>query len=499
MTSSFSRPAAAAVSAPGKVLIAGGYLVLDAAFSGAVVAASARFRCVVAADTTATTTSANVLLVTVHSPQFPADGPRQYLLSLAGIEGPAPRFEPLSSPPSPNPFIDHALRVALQLAHLRLGSDRFAAALPSDRPLIISVLADNDFYSQRAVLEARGQASGNTRREALASLPPFVAQPGPIARVQKTGLGSSAALVTSLVAGIWRYTTGTLDCDWIHAGAQVAHCLAQGKIGSGFDVASAVYGTHVYRRFPAAAIAPVLELGAKATGADLAPLVISLAPPAAATDRAFALPPRVRLALADVSAGSNTPSLVSKVLAWRAANPTDADQQWRELQECNERLVAAFRSLTSLAAADPAAYSAALEAWATTTTDGREDVSSPVAPVVDLLAESRLRMREMGESASVPIEPMEQSTLLDACMSVPGVLGAGVPGAGGYDAIYVLYADLPGVQHSLDAVLATFANVTPLLAEASPASLVDESDLVHGPNNSAVESVIAQYLAGELP
>jgi phosphomevalonate kinase len=34
----------------------------------------------------------------------------------------------------------------------------------------------------------------------------------------------------------------------------------------------------------------------------------------------------------------------------------------------------------------------------------------------------------MGESASVPIEPDEQTELLDACCAIPGVIGGGVPG-----------------------------------------------------------------------
>lgn len=35
------------------------------------------------------------------------------------------------------------------------------------------------------------------------------------------------------------------------------------------------------------------------------------------------LPPLIRLVLADVSAGSNTPSLVSKVLKWRQEKPDE--------------------------------------------------------------------------------------------------------------------------------------------------------------------------------
>lgn len=34
----------------------------------------------------------------------------------------------------------------------------------------------------------------------------------------------------------------------------------------------------------------------------------------------------------------------------------------------------------------------------------------------------------MGETAGVPIEPDEQTELLDACCAIPGVIGGGVPG-----------------------------------------------------------------------
>ena len=34
-----------------------------------------------------------------------------------------------------------------------------------------------------------------------------------------------------------------------HNLAQFVHCVAQGKVGSGFDVSSAVFGSHLYTRF----------------------------------------------------------------------------------------------------------------------------------------------------------------------------------------------------------------------------------------------------------
>lgn len=34
-----------------------------------------------------------------------------------------------------------------------------------------------------------------------------------------------------------------------HNLAQFVHCVAQGKVGSGFDVSAAVFGSHLYTRF----------------------------------------------------------------------------------------------------------------------------------------------------------------------------------------------------------------------------------------------------------
>jgi len=47
----------------------------------------------------------------------------------------------------------------------------------------------------------------------------------------------------------------------------------------------------------------------------------------------------------------------------------------------------------------------------------------------------------MGTESCVPIEPESQTSLLDACLQVDGVLIAGVPGAGGFDAIFCVIAN----------------------------------------------------------
>ena len=47
-------------------------------------------------------------------------------------------------------------------------------------------------------------------------------------------------------------------------------------------------------------------------------------------------------------------------------------------------------------------------------------------------------LKEMGNKAGVDIEPDQQTILADATSALPGVVSAGVPGAGGYDALYAI-------------------------------------------------------------
>jgi len=66
---------------------------------------------------------------------------------------------------------------------------------------------------------------------------------------KKTGLGSSAAATVALTAGLYFAINGRLDLMEIHRIAQIANYKRQGGIGSGFDIAAAVFGSIVYRKF----------------------------------------------------------------------------------------------------------------------------------------------------------------------------------------------------------------------------------------------------------
>lgn len=67
----------------------------------------------------------------------------------------------------------------------------------------------------------------------------------------KSGLGSSAAVTVATIAALFKtFGTGHVkNLEEIHKVSQISHSLAQNKIGSGFDVASACYGSVLYSRY----------------------------------------------------------------------------------------------------------------------------------------------------------------------------------------------------------------------------------------------------------
>ena len=176
----------------------------------------------------------------------------------------------------------------------------------------------------------------------------------------------------------------------LHNLAQAAHCAAQGKVGSGFDVASAVFGSCLYRRFSPALLQSHGEPGAPSFSLKLKALVEEedgSAWDAEIVKSAVGVPKGLRLVMCDVDCGSKTPGMVKKVLQWRKEKPEEAGKIWTELQKRNEALAA---ELVRLAKEDSANY----------------------APLTECIGKIRGLIREMSEASGVPIEPEEQTQLL---------------------------------------------------------------------------------------
>ncbi|CAK5265768.1 unnamed protein product [Mycena citricolor] len=339
------------VSCPGKVLIAGGYLVLDRAYAGVVVSTSSRFYTVIE------NASSDRPLITVRSPQF-LNATWIYTVSLE----PSVSVQPAEQNESKNKFVHLALQNILAIASELKGIDHVKRAISSG--IDISIVGDNDFYSQRAQLASRGLPR---TLSSLAKIPPFVPTGVALSDVHKTGLGSSAALITSLVSSLLVHLSVISpadldDTDTLSQGrgrrlahnlAQYIHCLAQGKVGSGFDVSAAVFGSHIYTRFD-----PVVLQTAMSDGYSG-----SLLPVVSPTNEAwnyeigqFQLPPLTRMMLADVDAGSDTPSLVGKVLKWRKEDSATSHTLWTALDILNQSLARTLLKLRDQYAENKSAY-----------------------------------------------------------------------------------------------------------------------------------------------
>ncbi|KAF5964757.1 phosphomevalonate kinase [Fusarium coicis] len=389
-----------AVSAPGKVFLAGGYLVLDQEYTAFVFGLDARIN-IIAGDIH-TTAGVQLTEIVVDSPQF-LEAQWRYGYHLAGEGGgiKVTQLQVSGAQINPNPFVETTLSYALTYID-RVAKHRPSHSMASARLII---LADNDYYSH--------SESESTRQGRFAKFPVTLGD------ANKTGLGSSAALVTSLTAALLAHylpedlfkIRSDQGKRTLHNLAQAAHCAAQGKVGSGFDVATAVYGSCRYRRFSPETLSSIPEPGA----AGFADALVKLVDGDSAWDvevlkDAVIMPRGVVLRMCDVDCGSKTVGMVKKVLKWRSSNPEESKKLWDELQKRNERLIA------TLNAGDV------------------ENLPGKITAVREMI-------RQMGSASDVPIEPESQTELLDALSTVEGVYGGVVPGAGGYDALALLMKD----------------------------------------------------------
>ncbi|KAJ5697407.1 Phosphomevalonate kinase eukaryotic [Penicillium malachiteum] len=443
-----------ALSAPGKVLLTGGYLVLDRNYTGTVFALDARIHVIVQQlrrghrrgasgsgpdpKVAAVTAEAQAKLegsgiddsesedtIVVRSPQF-VGAVWEYKIERCENGGGVKVIQKGNEPR--NPFVETSLSYALTYISYVADSKDFGS-------LSVTILADNDYYSETATSKGPAAQSKGGR---------FVNFGVPLFEAHKTGLGSSAALVTALVSSLVIHRTMQADDlgagrDKLHNLAQAAHCAAQGKVGSGFDVAAAVYGSCLYKRFSPAILESVGDVGSPGFDERLFAVVEDANPEhpwdTECVDFGMQLPRGMQMVLCDVECGSQTPSMVKKVLAWRNENRKEADILWASLQNNNERLRQELKRLAQ---------------HPDTNVDGE------FSEIHTYLQRTRHHIRTMTRRTDVPIEPKVQTELLDRLTEVEGVIGGVVPGAGGYDAIVLLIQDDPAVITRLNEQFANY-------------------------------------------
>ncbi|CUG90591.1 phosphomevalonate kinase-like protein, putative [Bodo saltans] len=448
-------------SAPGKVLICGGYLVVESPNIGLSIGVSARFTTEVSEHTHTPSVAPRTVTVRVLSPQFRAE-----FLFVATITGEVVSVEQIEGPKSPFLLYGVLYAVACQ-AMLGKGDDSSS--------ITVRLLASNDFYSQRNYLEERGE---HVTVATLRSVPPHNPLVGD---VSKTGLGSSAAMTTSFVACLLSELGVGDDTERIHRVAQVAHSVAQGKIGSGFDVFTATYGTCIYRRFPASC-AEMMMQGAEAPTQVAVSLLHDCVKPEKLWVEPIAfpgLPKGLSLVLGDIhQGGSATPGMVAKVMAWRKSVKEVTDNLWDQLGAANRSYVTLLQELCLQASASVANHDAAVKRLSETvlaeaTAEGSEE--SKWLEAYTAAGTCRRLLREVGHAAQVTIEPDSLTPLLNETAALPGVLAVGCPGAGGFDAVFALVLGEDGCAR-VESFWESYKGmeVCPLLVREDPRGLAIE-------------------------
>jgi phosphomevalonate kinase len=445
-------------SAPGKVLITGGYLILEKPHQGLVVSTTARFhttvqwrRAAAAGSAAAAAAAAPAVFVVVRSPQFgnatcyAVTTPASQSPVLARVEAvPFVEHGKLFAPAAHNPYVHTTLRYCFTALHV-LGLLDAATLLGRKLQggyLDVVLNADNCFYSQQGEFANRGLRPSE---EAYGELPAFMKPQ----KISKTGLGSSATLVTSLVGALMAYLGGMhvprgnrerkapspsdkASVQTIHRLAQLCHVVAQGKVGSGFDVSAAVFGSISYERYSPALLSRFIGNGQAPPTCDDIAAVVGAHSSVDAWDHGaepFGLPDGLEIVLGDIAQGSSTPSMVRRVKAWRKNN-AGSDALWFALRNANEVVKAGLSALREQG--------------------NRRAVETRDQICKDFL-EVRKLLKRMGTGAGVGIEPGAQTSLCDATMGLDGVLMCGVPGAGGNDAVFAIYCGGDSTRRQIEA------------------------------------------------
>ncbi|KAH7277850.1 hypothetical protein KP509_38G011400 [Ceratopteris richardii] len=454
-------------SAPGKVLLTGAYLILEKPNAGLVLSTSSRFFAVTSSIHPAVDDASwawSWTDVVVSSPQLSKN--INYKLSLRNftLQNVSPAIQ------DGNAFVEKALELAVPTAQFicqeKERLDIFKKSLL--KGLHITILGSNDFYSYRKYIENKGLPLTSSTLFSLPEFSPITFNSSndtnadiQVPEVAKTGLGSSAAMTSAVVASVLCYlgavelpcksssvedVSNTQKLEIVHAISQAAHSLAQGKIGSGFDVSAAVFGSQRYVRFSPQVLSCAQD------GTKFMPL------PEVARDllkqdwdterREFSLPPSLQLIVGEPGfGGSHTPSMVGAIQRWRKSDPVKAEALWSELGHCNTEVEKWLSVLKKLAKDNAHEYETTLQACDDCTPEQwikncQGDLNSEVVKALsatrDAFLKVRALLRQLGEAAGVPVEPPPQTALLDTTMAMKGVLFAGVPGAGGFDAVFAV-------------------------------------------------------------
>ncbi len=230
-------------------------------------------------------------------------------------------------------------------------------------------------------------------------------------KVSKSGLGSSAAVTVATVSAILNacgaFISSEDRADTVHKLAQTAHSIATGKVGSGFDIAAASYGSSIYSRYSPDI---VKNLPHEYSNEELTALIkkkwdYSI--------ERFRLPDEFKLLFANFTGESMiTTAAIGSVSGFKAKEPEKYADLIKRINDENQKAVDAIKRFE---AGDKDALGLFKEGF----------------------EEGRRLTKELGILSSVSIEPDDCTNLIEESKN-NGAFLAKLPGAGGKDSIAAL-------------------------------------------------------------
>lgn len=226
-------------------------------------------------------------------------------------------------------------------------------------------------------------------------------------RIAKSGLGSSAALTVATIASVLRAMEVKANKNQIHKLAQIAHSMATGKVGSGFDIAAATYGSILYTRYSPEI---VKSFPSEYSNRDLVRLVKKKWD---YTVERFPMPKAFRIAFANfIDESMTTTASLGSVSEFKKNQPEMYAELIKELNAANLDAIEALRKIGS----------------------GEQDA---LGAFKESFEKGRVLTKELGNLSKVGIEPDDCTSLIEESQR-NGAFVAKLPGAGGKDAVAAL-------------------------------------------------------------
>ena len=332
-----------------------------------------------------------------------------------------------------NPFIQSCLQCFIQFLY---EIDKTRLNLFDKFGIEITLYGDDSFYNKR----------GNDNKE------------------KKMGLGSSAALTVSLIKSLFKFfklnnNTSIKESD-LHNLCQLSHFISQGKIGSGFDIATSLFGSILFRRatlnidksqfkLKLDQLAALLNNNNISDNDDTKQSIMTVKDVlncmVMSKLDSIKIPPHlcIIMGVPSSSFGSKTPKMVSKVLKWKDDNKEQCETLWNSLNESNENIINIFQTLCNqYDKIGEKEYIQSMERFCSNgeckDNDDNDMICNELKKLRLTLKEIRKYQKQMSKSSEVNIVPEIMDDILNKSESINCVIQGGIPGAGGFDALYVL-------------------------------------------------------------